>query len=56
MLSYTRGILVAYKDVLNMIEKLDFYSGDKKIEELKAHIVRRIENYIDRQASIKDID
>lgn len=56
MLSYTRGILVAYKDVLKMIEKLDSYPDDEKIEELKAHIIDRIENYIDRQGAIKDIE
>ena len=56
MLSYTRGILVAYKDVLNMIECLDMDSSDPKIAVLKEHIARRIDNYIAHQVINNDID
>lgn len=49
MLSYIRGIIVAYKDVLNMIECLDFNESDPKVAALKAHIARRIDGYLARQ-------
>ena len=56
MLSYTRGILVAYRDVLTMIENLNFDSSDIKVNTLKDFIAIRIENYIDRQVLNNDID
>ena len=56
MLSYNRGILVAYKDVLNMLELLDCNCSDPKIAALKEHITRRIENYLAHQISNNDID
>lgn len=56
MFSYTRGIIVAYKDVLNMIECLDLNSSDPKVDALKEHIAKRIENYIAHQVTNNDID
>lgn len=56
MLSYIRGILVAYRDVLNMIECLDLDQSDAKIDALQSHIARRIDMYIARQISNTEID
>lgn len=56
MFSYTRGIIVAYKDVLNMIECLEFSSDDARVKALKEHIARRIEGYLAHQLIDNDND
>lgn len=54
MFSYTRGIIVAYKDVLDMIEHLDFSLDDAKAKALKEHIEQRIDGYLAHQITNSD--
>lgn len=56
MLSYTRGIIVAYRDVLDAIDHIESERSDPKLELLKDHIEDRISNYIERQVPKEDID
>lgn len=54
MFSYTRGVIVAYKDVLDMIEHLEFSSDDAKAKALKEHIEKRIDGYLTHQITNND--
>ena len=56
MLSYTRGVIVAYRDVLDVIDQIDFEGSDPKLELLKDHIEDRIANYLERQIPEGNID
>lgn len=56
MLSYTRGVIVAYRDVLDVIDQIDFEGSDPKLGLLKDHIEDRILNYLERQIPEGNID
>lgn len=56
MFSYTRGIIVAYRDILDVIDYIDSERSDPKLELLKDHIEDRINNYLERQIPEKDLD
>ena len=56
MLSYTRGIIVAYRDVLSMIETLDIDKTDINLLNLERKIEDRIDEYIQHQGDLKASD
>lgn len=56
MFSYTRGVIVAYRDVLSFIESIESDQEDIKLEEVKDHIEQRIDKYLSSANSNKDID
>lgn len=56
MLSYTRGILVAYRDVLNVIDAIEVDGLNQSLELLRDHIENRIDKYLEHQIPEEDID